>query len=149
MRSDHEEADTKLAALVKARQTCLMTNQSFFILHLVMLISSCFPLPINLMVSQCYLIGHQKRKKERHMVYHQMILRSSSKRHSLAHKYLRVNHVFRRGIKVYWRMLKYPCEFKATFATLGDAAELSQEMFLTLEQYVFMPIWLLETADSK
>ena len=29
-------------------------------------------------------------------------------------------------------MLKYRCEFKASFATLGDAAELSQEMFLTL-----------------
>ena len=53
MRSDHEEADVKLAALLKARQTCLTTNQSFFILHLVMLISLCFSLPINMMVSQC------------------------------------------------------------------------------------------------
>ena len=46
-------------------------------------------------------------------------------------------------------MLKYRCEFKASFATLGDAAELSQEMFLTLGRCVFMPIWLPETADSR
>ena len=51
--SNHEEADTKLIALVKAAKTCLMINQLFFTLHPVKLISSCYSLPINLMVSQC------------------------------------------------------------------------------------------------
>ena len=40
--SNHEEADAKLIALVKAAKTCLRINQLFFILHLVKLISSCF-----------------------------------------------------------------------------------------------------------